>query len=426
MTKVLIITYYWPPSGGPGVQRCLKFVKYLPEFNFEPVVITVKPGKATYPVIDNTLVNEIKSNTQVHYTNTCEPFGVYKKTVGTQKIPYGGNELEFKNKIFSTVLYFIRGNLFIPDSRRGWNYFAYKKAKQIIKEHNIKTIIITSPPHSTQLIGLKLKKKFGVKWIADLRDPWTNIFYNKLFFKTFIALLIDKYYEKKVLSHADKLIVVSKSIKKLFLNKVKTDIGEKFKIIPNGYDDDDLKNVKNEMPKDEIIITYTGTITNIYNITGLLKALKNILSKEIKIKVKLVGKVNENIKDEINKSGIDKIIEYVGYVDHLKSIEYLSKSSILLLLIPHIKNNKGILTGKLFEYLGVKKPILSIGPEDGDAAEIINKCNAGKTFDYENVTGISDFILQFTNNSIHGSYYKGNFHNNYSRHNLTRQLVSTF
>lgn len=424
MNKVLIITYYWPPSGGPGVQRCMKFVKYLPEFNFEPVVITVKPEKATYPVTDNTLVNDIKNDTQVRYTNTREPFGIFKKTVGTHKIPYGGNELEFKNKIIKPILYFIRGNLFIPDSRRGWNFFAYKKAKQLIKEYKIKTVIITSPPHSTQLIGIKLKKKYGVKWIADLRDPWTDIFYNKLFYKTFISSAIDKYYEKKVLTSADKIIVVSKSIQNLFLSKVKTNIQEKFEIIPNGYDEGDFENIKNELPENEIIITYTGTISTIHNITGFLHALKNILSKETHIKIKLVGKVNEKIKDEINRSGINKIFEYVGYVDHNKSIGHLSRSSIVLLLIPDIKNNKGILTGKLFEYLGVKKPVLCLGPVDCDAAEIIDKCNAGKTFDYKDVQGITDFILRFANLSIHSSYYKDNFHSNYTRRNLTGQLAS--
>ena len=170
-----------------------------------------------------------------------------------------------------------------------------------------------------------------------------------MFNKIFIAAIIDKFYEKKVLTSADKLIVVSKSIRNLFLNKVKTDIHKKFEIIPNGYDEGDFKNVKNELPEDEIIITYTGTLTTIHNISGFIQALKSILSKEIKVKVKLVGKVHKSIKDEINKSGINKIFEYVGYVDHTKSIGYLSGSSIALLLIPHNKNNKGILTGKLFE-----------------------------------------------------------------------------
>ncbi len=426
MKKILIITYYWPPSGGPGVQRWLKFVKYLPEFNIEPVVITVDPSKAAYPVIDSSLQDDISIHAEVHYTNTFEPFGIFKKTVGTQKIPYGGNEVEYDVRFLKKIFHFIRGNFFIPDSRRGWNRFAYRKAREIIAKYNIDTVITTSPPHSTQLTGLKLKRKTQVKWIADLRDPWTDIFYYKMFYHTFIASAIDKSYEKKVLKHADKLIVVSKSMKTLLLEKVKAGIEEKFEIIPNGYDEDDFKNVKNIVPENEIIITHTGTITHIHNIDGFIAALKNILSKEIKINIKLVGDLNKDIKKKIHESGIDSIIEYSGYVDHARAIEYLGKSTLLLLLIPQIENNKGILTGKLFEYLGVKKPLLCLGPVDCDAAEIINNCDAGNTYDYGDVNGITDFILQFTDKSKHSEYYKNNSRGLYSRYNLTKQLASDF
>jgi glycosyltransferase involved in cell wall biosynthesis len=426
MKKILIITYYWPPSGGPGVQRWLKFVKYLPAFNIEPIVITVNPQKAAYPIIDESLKYDISPDVEVHYTNTLEPFGILKKIFGIQKIPYGGNELEYNIKFVKKILHFIRGNFFIPDSRRGWNLFAYRKARDIIAKYNIDTVITTSPPHSTQLIGLKLKRKIRVKWIADLRDPWTDIIYYNIFYHTFIASAIDKSYELKVLKHADKLHVIGKSTQNILLGKVNADIKGKFEILPNGYDEDDFKSLIREIPKNEIIIIHTGTITNIYNIDGLIAALKSILLKGIKVKVKLIGNLNKSIKEKIYESGIDKIVEYSGYVNHTKAIEYLCRSTLLLLLIPQIENNKWILPGKLFEYLGVKKPILCLGPVDCDAAEIINNCDAGKTFDYGNVIGISDFISQFTDSSIHNTYYKNNFRSNYSRYNLTKQLASSF
>ncbi len=425
MKKILIITYYWPPSGGPGVQRWLKFVKYLPAFNIEPIVITVNPQKAGYPVIDKSLQNDVSNNIEVHYTNTFEPFGLFKKTVGTQKIPYGGNELEYNIKFVKKILHFIRGNLFIPDARRGWNPYAYRKALQIIKNNRIDSVVTTSPPHSTQLIGLRLKNKTGVRWIADLRDPWTDIFYYRMFYHTFIASAIDRSYEKKVLKCADKLIVVSKSMQNLLIEKVSAGITEKFMIIPNGYDEDDLKNLVSDTPKNEIVITHTGTITHIHNIDGFVAALKSILSKGIEFKVKLIGHLNKNIKEKIQQSGIENMVEYSGYVDHTKALEYLGKSTLLLLLIPEIVNNKGILTGKLFEYIGIRKPVLCIGPVDSDAAEIINNCDAGKTYGYNDITGIEGFITQFTDSSAQTKYYKNNFRSNYSRYNLTKQLVSS-
>ena len=424
MKKILIITYYWPPSGGPGVQRWLKFVKYLPAFNIQPIVITVDPRKAAYPVTDTSLKNDIPADVEVHYTNTFEPFGIFKKAAGTQKIPYGGNELEYNIKFVKKIIHFIRGNIFIPDARRGWNNYAYKKARQIIKKNNIDTVITTSPPHSTQLIGLKLKRKTRIKWIADLRDPWTDIFYYSMFYHTFVASAIDRGYEKKVLKYADKLIIVSKSMQNLLVDKVSTNIREKFIIITNGYDEEDIKNVISTIPKNEIVITHTGTLTHIHNIDGLVAALKTTLSKGIKLKLKLIGHLNKNIKEKIHQNEIEHIVEYSDYIDHTKALKHLGKSTLLLLLIPEIANNKGILTGKLFEYLGIKKPVLCIGPVDCDAAEIINNCNAGKTYAYNDITGISGFITQFADNSAHEKYYN-NIRSNYSRYNLTKQLAAS-
>ena len=177
MKKVLIISYYFPPSGGSGVQRWLKFVKYLPEFGYEPIVLTVDPTVASYPQIDATLLQDIPSLVRVERTTTREMLSLYKRVSPTKEIPYGGFANENTQGLFSTISRFIRGNFFLPDPRRGWNKFAYKKACELIEQEQIDTVITTSPPHSTQLIGLKLKKRFpSIQWIADLRDPWRDIF----------------------------------------------------------------------------------------------------------------------------------------------------------------------------------------------------------------------------------------------------------
>ena len=196
--KVLIITYYWPPSGGAGVQRWLKFVKYLPEFNIHPYVLSVDPQYASFPVLDESLEKEVPESVQVFKTKSREPFSFYKKITGESEIPYAGFVNQGNPGLLNKIARVIRGNLFIPDARVGWNKFALKKAIEIIQKYEIDTLITTSPPHSTQLIGLKLKNKTGVNWIADLRDPWTDIYYYKQMYHTIWAKKLDEKYEKKV------------------------------------------------------------------------------------------------------------------------------------------------------------------------------------------------------------------------------------
>ncbi len=420
--KVLIITYYWPPSGGPGVQRWLKFVKYLSYFNIEPIVLTVNPKKASFQIIDKTLEKEIPDNIKIYYTNTREPFNIYKKIAQKKEIPVSGFANEGKPSFLQKIFRFIRGNFFIPDPRKGWNKFAYKKAVEIIKKNNIDTVITTSPPHSTQLIGLKLKKILKIKWIADLRDPWTDIyFYNELY-HTKIAAKIDKKLEQKVLLTADKVIVVSNDIKQMFCKKINNNCANKIKIIPNGYDQTDFDN-KIISDNKYFNITYTGTISDKYDITSLITALKNI-SQKYNFTMRIVGNVAEHVKEKLIKSDFSDKIEFLNYQPHIKSIEYLKKSTILLLVIPKIENNKGILTGKLFEYLATKKPIINIGPVNGDAAKIINECNAGKTFDYSDYKGITDFLINYINkfNNNDKIDVDNDISKKYSRKNLTNEL----
>jgi len=426
--KVLIITYYWPPSGGAGVQRWVKFVKYLPDFGFEPIVLTVDPQYASYPVIDDSLVDEIPQNLKVYHTKSNEPFKFYKKVSGKSDIPHAGFANESEAGPMQKFSRFIRGNLFIPDARKGWNKFAYKKAIQLIAEHQIDTVITTSPPHSTQLIGLKLKTKLNIKWVADIRDPWTDIYYYDQLYHTALAKKIDKDFERKVLTNADQILVVSDAIKNQFLAKSPSLTENKFNIIPNGYDEDDFSGHQ-IADAERFIITYTGTLAANYSIGTFLKAVEK-LSEELqekKIALRFVGVLAENYKQQIENTSLGKITEFVGHVDHKASIQYLLKSTILFLAIPDVVNNEGILTGKLFEYLAAKKPILGVGPVKGDAARIIVACNAGEIFDYDDQDSIYNYLKD-----LHSKWIKqGNVdlqHNNYqdySRKALTKKLVSS-
>ena len=407
MKKVLVITYYWPPSGGAGVQRWVKFIKYFKDQNINPFIISVDPDFASYPLIDNSLKNDIPDNTNVYLTRTNEPYSLYKK-INNNQTPYAGFANEGRPNFFQKIARFIRGNFFIPDSRKGWNNFAYKKAVEILEKENIDTVITTSPPHSTQLIGLKLKETQNIKWIADLRDPWTDIYYYKSMLHTKWAKQKDLNYEKRVIEKSDKVVVVSDSIKQLLLNKSNLVKESKIHTIPNGFDDDDfLVSSKNNNSK--FLLSYVGTITKDYPLDSIKKSISNL-----NINLEFTGKA-----DEPTKLLLNEVASFNNHVKHKESINLLLASDMLLLVIPKISNNKGILTGKLFEYLGARKPILCIGPTDGDAAKIIEECKAGKTFDYSDENGIYDFIETYMSNEF---IFENKNYLKYSRRNLTKNL----
>lgn len=392
MKKVLIISYYWPPSGGAGVQRWVKFARYLRLFDLDPIVLSVDPAFASYPLRDDSLNDEV-SDIRVIRTRSLEPYNIYSRLLGKKEIPYAGFSNEDHPGCFQKFSRFVRGNLFIPDSRKGWNRFALKEASKIIRDEQIDLVITTSPPHSTQLIGLALKKKFNIRWVADLRDPWTDIYYYPLMYHTPWAKARDLKLEKYVLTYADKLIVVSERIKILFGKKI-GDIS-KIHVIPNGYDEADFTR-HSDPPKDRFVISYTGTIAENYAIDTVLKVLSRMVHDEgfHQLQLNFVGKVAAKYRALINNLQLDKYTRFTDHVPHEDAITEMLSSSLLLLAIPKVKDNKGILTGKLFEYLASEKKILALGPVDGDAASIIDTCKAGRCFEYDDEQAIEYFLHQ--------------------------------
>ncbi|MBL6593807.1 MAG: glycosyltransferase [Flavobacteriales bacterium] len=407
MKKVLVITYYWPPSGGAGVQRWVKFIKYFKNQNIDPYIISVDPDFASYPVIDKSLINDIPENTNVYLTKTNEPYSIYKK-INNNQTPYAGFANEGRPNFLQKIARFVRGNFFIPDSRKGWNDFAYKKAVKVLEKENIDTVITTSPPHSTQLIGLKLKETLNIKWIADLRDPWTDIYYYKSMLHTKWAKRKDLNYEKAVIEKSDKIVVVSDSIKQLLINKSNLIQESKIHVIPNGFDEEDFS-VSSTNKNNKFLLSYVGTITKDYPLDSIKKSITNL-----NINLEFTGKADHPTKHLLNEIAV-----FNNHVKHKESINLLLASDMLLLVIPKIANNKGILTGKLFEYLGARKPILCIGPTDGDAAKIIKECKAGKIFDYSDENGIYEFIETCMSNEF---IFENKNYLNYSRRNLTKTL----
>ena len=423
----MIITYYWPPSGGAGVQRWLKFTKYFLEFDIQPIVITVDETLASYPVLDESLLKEVPESIRVVRTKTNEPFGIYKKVAGRKQIPSGGFASGNSSSFKDALMRFFRANFFIPDARMGWNKFAYEAACEIILKEKPVTVITSSPPHSTQLIGLKLKEQFGIPWIADMRDPWTDIYYYKKLLHTRIAKRIDKNYEKKVLENADKVVVVSESIRRSFIQKSKLIKQENIVVIPNGFDEKDFENKTPIQSENKFIITYTGTIAESYSpykfFNAIAKLIKN--NSDINILFRFIGSMPKEMHDFLKSNFSAKNFEYIHYSPHEKVIDYMLRSSVLYLAIPHAEGNKGILTGKLFEYLAARKPIIATGPVDGDAAAIISSCRAGKMFEANDEIGILTYLQNLLNEwkinkniSVESEVYK-----KYSRKNLAGQFA---
>ena len=416
--KVLIITYYWPPSAGAGVQRWLKFAKYLPSSGWEPLIITVDPEYATYPAIDHSLDRDLDSKIRIWKTRATDYFRIYRRD--KSKVPAAGFASSDEKSFKGWLIRFVRGNFFIPDPRRGWNKYAFKQAGELILSEGVTHVITTSPPHSTQLIGIKLKKKFpSIKWIADLRDPWTDIYYYDKFFPTFIARIIDRSYEESVLEKADRIITVGNSLRNVFSNKVPA-AKDKISVLTNGYDEDDFRNIQKSQSS-EFTITYTGTLSSDYPLNGILSTLQTLCSEGIEIRLRFIGSVAAEQTRLIYSKIDSKLVEFIKTVDHHLAIKYMFDSDVLLLIIPDHTSRNSIITGKLFEYLATRNPILCLGPVDGDAADIIKNTGSGVCINYDDEISIRRFITSVKSQNFKTSDIKPT---EYSRENLSRKLAS--
>ena len=365
--KVLIFTYYWPPAGGVAVQRFLKFSKFLPEFGWEPIIITVANG--SYPYYDESLLNEISHSLRVYRTKTFEPFEFYNLLRGKKgkSLPLVSVGIQQKKTFFQAVTEYIRANFFIPDARKGWIRFAVKQAEEILKTEKIDAIITTGPPHSAHLIGLKLKEKNGVKWLADFRDPWTGIFYNNILPRTEATKKKDNELETKVLQSADQITVISPGMKKQFEGRAK-----KAEVIFNGFDEQDfVDQVSIDNREEAFTIRYIGNLMASQNVEALWQVIKELSDHNNSIRLEFIGRVDEAVKKSISSIGLDSVAAYKDFVDHKEAIALTRSASLLLFVIPDVEDNHLIMTGKIFEYLASGSEILSIGPVDGDAAEVL-------------------------------------------------------
>lgn len=425
--KVLVITYYWPPSGGSGVQRWLKFVKYLRDFGWEPIVYTPQNGEI--PIEDRSLLKDIPENMTVLKTPIWEPYSLYKKFIGQkkeQKINPGFLSESKKPKISEKVSIWIRGNFFIPDARKYWIKPSVKFLSNYLSINHVDLIISTGPPHSTHLIGMALKKKLNIPWIADFRDSWTNSVYYPELLLTNRADHIHKFLEKKVLQTANYVITIGETMKKEF-----EQLGaKKIEVITNGFDTKDFQHNGIKLDK-KFSITHIGTMTRTRNPMALWNAISGIISTnksfETDLEIKLAGKVDISVLDNINLFGLNKKVTMIDYLPHDEVTQILKTSQLLLLILDSTKDSKGILTGKFFEYLGAKRPILAIGPTDGDIATIMAETNAGKISEFNDENGLKKNILEYYKLYLQNQLISNSKEiEKYSRDQLTCKLAKLF
>lgn len=392
--KVLIIAYYWPPAGGPGVQRWLKFVKYLPDFNIQPIVYV--PQNPSYPITDNSLLQEIPESAIILKQPIQEPYklaGVFSKKA-TSTISKGIIPEAAKQGFVDKLLLYIRGNFFIPDARVSWVKPSVAYLSKYIEKNKIETIITTGPPHSLHLIGLQLKKELDIKWIADFRDPWTTIGYHKQLKLTKASQAKHKALEKQVLSAANQIIVTSNATKTEFKRITNTPI----QVITNGYD---YEPVPAFAPDTKFTLAHIGTLLSKRNPEVLWRVLSEITQENPlfanDFQLKLVGMVSKDVLQSIENYGLNTYLKKIGYVPHKESVVIQKKSTLLLLVEINSEDTKCIIPGKLFEYMVSGRPIIGIGPKDSDVEIILKETNTGQFFGYNDYELLKTAILSHYN-----------------------------
>ncbi|MBC9795642.1 glycosyltransferase family 4 protein [Sinomicrobium sp. FJxs] len=388
--KVLIITYYWPPAGGPGVQRWLKFVKYLDEFDVEPVVYA--PENPHYPIVDKSFEKEVPKDITVLKRPIFEPYALASLFSGkkTKQIS-SGLISEQKQSFAERALLWIRGNFFIPDARKFWVKPSVRYLSGYLRRENIDTVITTGPPHSVHLIGMKLKERTGIRWIADFRDPWTNISYHEKLKLSRLSQKKHRKLEQKVLNTADRLIVTSYITAEEFRAKT----SKLVEVITNGYDP---MFVEKTEPDETFTIAHIGSLLTERNPEALWEALAELVREHKdfadSLILKFAGTVSGEVLQSLEKHGLDKYMKLLGYLPHEEALKLQRSSRILLLLEMDKPETRGIIPGKLFEYMAAKRPVIAIGPEGWDVAKIIAETGCGTTFTYPEKEAIKNKLYQ--------------------------------
>ncbi len=424
--KVLIITYYWPPSGGSGVQRWLKFVKYLHRAGWEPIVFT--PENPSFTIQDPSLQKDVPTTAEVWCLPIWEPYGLFARVaglLGNKSIKQTDFISSGKKTLFQKMSSWMRGNFFVPDPRLFWVKPATQFLTDLIKSNQIEKIITTGPPHSIHLIGLRLKEKNrSLQWIADFRDPWSEWDLLDTLSLTAWARKRHQLLERRVLQTADKVITIAP----FHVKRFEALGGRPVNLITNGFDEDDFP-VTERAATQYFTIRHIGIVDELRDPRPAMLAIKAMLSNRadmaFQLRVEFIGQVNTAFKEWVKQDPLlDKITSFVDYVPHNELLKVYASTNLQLLVLAHTALAPGNLPGKFFEYLASRNPILAIGPVEGDAADVLQETQAGKIFDRLDLVGMTQFVSETMQLWQNGQLRGGDNVLKYSRRELTNQLIA--
>lgn len=424
MKRILVITYYWPPSGGAGVQRWLKFTKYLREYGWEPVIYT--PENPEMPERDESLLQDVPENLEILRTPVREPYSLYKFLLGKRKeerIQSSFLSEKKTNPLLQWISVWIRGNLFIPDARMLWIRPSVRFLKSYLQDHPVDHIVSTGPPHSMHLIARKLSGHFNIPWLADFRDPWTGIDFYRDLHLSWVADRIHHRMERRVLESATKVVVVGRTMAREF-DRI---VPRTYHVITNGFDEKDIPEEAAEVDS-RFSLVHIGSMGPARNPVVLWDVLCKMSAELPGFKddllIRFIGKTDHTILASIEEQGLGEYLEKTDYLPHDEVVKEQRQAAVLLLIINNSPNARLILTGKFFEYMASGRPILGIGPSDGDAASILNETEAGKMADFGDHAALerylTDFYLQFKKGTLTG---RASGISRYSRKALTLELA---
>jgi glycosyltransferase involved in cell wall biosynthesis len=397
LRRVLVVAYYFPPSGGPGVQRVLKHVRYLPEFGWEPVVLTVRDGE--FPARDPSLLQELPPNVHVERTPILEPYALYRRLTRRHGTPIDVQVLTTeppRRSIAERLAHWIRATFFIPDARVGWLLTALPAARRLLRRYRIEVLYSSSPPYTCALIARQLKRRYGLPWIAGFRDPWTGFLTTPR--RWWLPAWIDRRLEHSVFREADLIECAWEGIAEDALRKYSDLPAEKFVHIPNGFDPADYPPAPTERNA-RFTLTYSGSLYGRRNPAMVLAALE-LLQRSGQLRAeelcfRIVGRCGEDVLQTLRQSPLFDSIELTGYVPHRESLRYVVSSDALLLIVDDAPESHAIVPGKLFEYLGAGKPILAIAPHGSAVERLLHQTGCGEVAERTEVERCAEILHRY-------------------------------
>jgi hypothetical protein len=429
LKNLLVIAYYFPPSGGPGVQRVLKHIKYLREFGWNPIVLTVSNGD--FPARDESLLKQIPENIKVIRTHIFEPYDLYRMLTGKSKdtaidvnvIKKDGQ----KSGFVESIAEFIRATFFIPDARIGWYFTARKAIDELMQNTDISAVYSSSPPYTCSIIARYVHRKYNLPWIAGFRDPWTGFISSPK--RWFLPRFIDKSMEKSTFTESNAVECAWEGIIKDALFKYPKLDKNKFHHVPNGFDSSDFPKVE-QSPNSKFTLTYTGSMYGRRNPAALFQAVENLITDnqvdKDKISFRFIGRFGNEVLEMFKNATFSKNIEVISYMAHNESIGNLMISDTLLLVVDESKESEEIVPGKVYEYIGVMKPIIAVGPENGAVGRLIKSTNSGRIAHQSNLKKISEIYIDYYTKWLNSEkFYEPDFNEikKYERKNAAENLA---